>query len=303
MNLTTNQNEIRCEYIVLAKRDRVWNALTTPEGWCKWFSSDVEGEFTLGSNLRLDFGHYGDAWAVVVEREEEKVFAYAWDPTGRNLEEAPRNEMTTVRFEISDDPAGTRIVMVESGFQNIASDRRLKAFEDNSEGWASELGEMVAWLDEERPQKHTIKAIRRERVFQAPIEKLWHLVGTPEGLSTWFCVKATGTVAPGEIVILTFASCAHAEKAVKIVFCEPGRSFVYRWHPGSGVGVNWTDFPEAEATLTTVTLTPEDGGVRLKVVEEGFDAIPESRIDSVINANRSGWTAVLGMIQAELEQN
>ena len=37
--------------------------------------------------------------------------------------------------------------MVESGFAQLPDDAHVKAYGGNTEGWASELGELVAYLD------------------------------------------------------------------------------------------------------------------------------------------------------------
>ena len=43
--------------------------------------------------------------------------------------------------------AGTKLTVVESGFAQLAEDAYRKAFDGNTDGWAKELGELVAYLD------------------------------------------------------------------------------------------------------------------------------------------------------------
>jgi len=43
--------------------------------------------------------------------------------------------------------AGTRLRVVESGFAQLPEDAYRKAYGGNTEGWARELGELVAYLD------------------------------------------------------------------------------------------------------------------------------------------------------------
>ena len=47
----------------------------------------------------------------------------------------------------SPSAAGTRLTVVETGFAQLPDDAYGKAFDGNTEGWASELGELVAYLD------------------------------------------------------------------------------------------------------------------------------------------------------------
>jgi hypothetical protein len=52
-----------------------------------------------------------------------------------------------VEFTLEPDGAGTRLTVVESGFAQLPEEAHSKAFNGNTEGWASELGELVSYLD------------------------------------------------------------------------------------------------------------------------------------------------------------
>ena len=151
--------EIRKELVLRAPRERVWDALTTAEGWSSWFGESIEGEFQVGETMRQDFGEHGVCWAIVTDRQDKSVFAYQWHPgEDCDLDKYPRTEMTTVRFELSDHPDGTLLVMTESGFERIPESRRSKCIELNTEGWDWEIDELQAWVEQglrhSRTEKH-----------------------------------------------------------------------------------------------------------------------------------------------------
>src|SRR5215475_10726865 len=104
--------EIKQELVIRAPRASVWDALTTPQGWCGWFSDGVKGEFKIGETLELDFGKYGLCYAIVVDHQEMSCFAYKWHP-GEDcaLDKYPESEMTTVRFDLSDHADGTLLTL------------------------------------------------------------------------------------------------------------------------------------------------------------------------------------------------
>ena len=80
-----------------------------------------------------------------VERvEEPRVFGYTWRING-----LPDNDprRTYVEFTLEPDGAGTRLTVIESGFAQLPEDAHREAFGGNTEGWASELAELVAYLD------------------------------------------------------------------------------------------------------------------------------------------------------------
>ena len=87
----------------------------------------------------------GHAAEMTVERvEEPSVFGFTWHINGLPSEDPRR---TYVEFTLEPLGAGTRLTVVESGFAQLPEDQHGKAFDGNTQGWASELGELVDYLD------------------------------------------------------------------------------------------------------------------------------------------------------------
>ena len=92
-----------------------------------------------------DAGTTGTTADMRVERvEEPTVFGFTWHIYGLP-EDDPRR--TYVEFTLEPVGAGTRLTVVESGFAQLPDDAHRTAFDGNTEGWASELGELVDYLD------------------------------------------------------------------------------------------------------------------------------------------------------------
>lgn len=287
-----------------APRSKVWSALTTPEGWSAWFSETIDSDFQPGSVLKMGFGNYGEVCALVAERIEGQVFTYKWHPgEGGALEDFPAEEMTTVRFELSDSESGTHLVMIESGFDRVPSERRANALKMNTGGWSAELQELGEWVEDDKTQLLSADTIVRERVCHAPIDRVWKAISTNQGLESWLCVRATGTFSTGEIVTLTFGcNEKEVEGPIKIATFEPSSRVSWRWHPGQVDGCTWDQFPESESTLVEFSLSEEDESTRLKIVETGFLRIPEDRRMRVQNLNREGWTGAADKIVKFFEE-
>ena len=80
-----------------------------------------------------------------VERvEEPTVFGFTWHIFGLP-DDDPRR--TYVEFTLEAVAEGTRLTVVESGFSQLPQDAYRTAYEGNVAGWASELGELVSYLD------------------------------------------------------------------------------------------------------------------------------------------------------------
>jgi uncharacterized protein YndB with AHSA1/START domain len=87
----------------------------------------------------------GDKASMRIERvEEPTVFGFTWGISGLP-DDDPRR--TYVEFTLAPAGTGTRLTVVESGFAQLPEDSYRKAFDGNTEGWASELGELVEYLD------------------------------------------------------------------------------------------------------------------------------------------------------------
>jgi uncharacterized protein YndB with AHSA1/START domain len=122
----------------------VWAALTTPDGLSAWFGQEATIDLRPGGAASMKFGS-GHVAEMRVERvEEPTVFGYTWHIYGLP-EEDPRR--TYVEFTLKPAGAGTRLTVVESGFAQLSGDAYDTAYGGNTQGWASELGELVDYLD------------------------------------------------------------------------------------------------------------------------------------------------------------
>ena len=123
---------------------KVWAALTTSEGLSAWFGDKATINLRPGGAAQMTF-RSGLTVDMRVERvEEPTVFGYTWHIYGLP-DDDPRR--TYVEFTLEPAGAGTRLTVVESGFSQLPEDAHREVFDGNTRGWASELGELVDYLD------------------------------------------------------------------------------------------------------------------------------------------------------------
>jgi uncharacterized protein YndB with AHSA1/START domain len=92
--------------------------------------------------MMWDHGHRAD---MRIERvEEPTVFGFTWHIYGLP-DDDPRR--TYVEFTLEPSDSGTRLTVVESGFAQLTDGAFREAYDGNTKGWASELGELVEYLD------------------------------------------------------------------------------------------------------------------------------------------------------------
>ena len=122
----------------------VWAALTTADGLSAWFGNQAAIDLRPGgaASMKWDSGHTAD---MRVERvEEPTLFGFTWHIYGLPGDDPRR---TYVEFTLEPAGQGTRLTVVESGFAQLSADAHKTAYDGNASGWASELGELVDYLN------------------------------------------------------------------------------------------------------------------------------------------------------------
>src|SRR5262245_24327194 len=112
--------------------ERVWRAITDHEQFGAWFRVKLEGPFVPGqvSRGRITYpGYEHVVWqATVKEMQRPTLFSFTWhpyaiDPNVDYSQETP----TLVEFRLAASANGTRLTVVESGFDKIPPHRRMEA--------------------------------------------------------------------------------------------------------------------------------------------------------------------------------
>jgi uncharacterized protein YndB with AHSA1/START domain len=140
----TSTDRIEKTIILRAPRSGVWRALADSRAFGEWLGVALEQPFAPGATVRGKITYPGYEHLVLemrVERmEAERLFSFRWHPNAHEPNRDYSTEPTTlVEFTLEDVPEGTRLTMVESGFDRIPLDRRNEAFRSNSGGWEEQM--------------------------------------------------------------------------------------------------------------------------------------------------------------------
>lgn len=140
--------------------------------------------------------------------------------------------------------------------------------------------------------------IEKQVVLRASLDRVWRAISDSAEFGQWFGVRIDGPFVAGTSVTATISPTAVDADVAKlqephagnrttwhVVAVEPQRRFCYRWHPCAGEA----DVEEEPTTLVEFTLAEMDGGVLLRIVESGFDALPAARRSTAFEANSGGW--------------
>src|SRR5579872_1513390 len=152
MNVTTDR--IEKEVFLRAPQEKVWRAISNAREFGIWFGINVAGEFSPGARMmgrieptqadpsvaEMQRKYEGMPIEFVVERiEPMSVFSYRWHPHGTDGKDHSDEPMTLVTFTLEPVEGGTKLRIVESGFDSIPIARRAAAFEANEGGWGMQV--------------------------------------------------------------------------------------------------------------------------------------------------------------------
>jgi len=138
------QDRIEKQIELKAQVSRVWRALTDYREFGEWFRVKLDGPFVPGQVSRGHITYPGYEhlkWEAVVQKmEPERLFSFTWHPYAVDPKiDYSKETPTLVEFRLEAIPGGTLLVVTESGFDKVPSDRRLEAFRRNDGGWAEQM--------------------------------------------------------------------------------------------------------------------------------------------------------------------
>ncbi|BBY79309.1 SRPBCC family protein [Mycolicibacterium pulveris] len=147
--------------------------------------------------------------------------------------------------------------------------------------------------------------IEKHVVLKAPLERVWKAISDADQFGRWFGVRFDGPFVEGAALTGVMTPTAVDEEIAKsqepyegtadtwwIVAVEPPHRLAYRWRPYLVAGGE-----DGPTTLVEFTLQETADGVLLRIVESGFDAIPEDRRKAAFDDNSSGWAAQTELVR------
>jgi len=141
---SSSTDRLEKSIVLSAPRARVWRAITDVREFNAWFGVALTSPLSLGAAVtgRVTIPNYDHivmtVWVETIE--PERRFAFRWHPDpvepGADYSKEPT---TLVTFTLDEVDGGTKLTVVESGFDALPESRRIKAFTDNSQGWEGQL--------------------------------------------------------------------------------------------------------------------------------------------------------------------
>jgi len=160
----TDTDRIEKKALLRAPLDRVWHAISDSRQFGSWHGVKFEGPFVAGATMvgkvvpttvpidadvAISRKQYeGTPFSIRVERiEPMRFFSMRWYPfdeeSGVDYSKEP---WTLVEFRLEEVAGGTMLTIVESGFDAIPQEQRVKALTSHEDGWAAQPGLIEKYL-------------------------------------------------------------------------------------------------------------------------------------------------------------
>jgi uncharacterized protein YndB with AHSA1/START domain len=140
-------DRIEKDVLIAAPLERVWELITTAEHLGRWFgNAGAEIELRPGGALALHWQEQGSVYGRVEAVEPPRRFAFRWVLAGEPQAEPTPANSTLTEFTLAAEGDGTRVAVVESGFDglDVEAAERATLLASHIPGWENELGELAA---------------------------------------------------------------------------------------------------------------------------------------------------------------
>lgn len=131
--------------------ERVWRALSDHEEFGAWFRVLLDQPFVAGaeSTGRMTYPGYEHVpWkARVIAVEPPTRLAFEWPHMDEQQNVREDWPWTHVEFRLEPQGEGTRLTIVESGFNALPEGARDNSLRLNERGWTEQAGNIAAHVD------------------------------------------------------------------------------------------------------------------------------------------------------------
>ena len=144
--------------------------------------------------------------------------------------------------------------------------------------------------------------IEKSVEIKAPVSRVWRALTDHHEFGSWFRVKLDGPFVPGRTVRgqITYPGYEHLKWEAVVQKMEPERLFSFTWHPYAIDPSQ--DYSSEVPTLVEFTLEKIAAGTLLRVVDSGFDKLPDKRRLEAFRMNEGGWSEQMKNIAQHVEQ-
>ena len=244
-----------------------------------------------GRILETGEGDQTTEWGRVVLWEPPHRLSFDWYP-GRTADTSQRIDLS-----FTADSEGTRIDLTHNDW-HLLGDRADELRQSYDGGWDQVLGTFGAHASRasararyENEPRGRIAAF--QTTINAPVETVWELLATEEGVNRWFTDESTLEGQVGGALVFRWRELANdggtMELYGRVVQYDPGACFVFDWQADSGT----------YDLRCQIEFEVAGDGTVVRLNEQGFQNTPRG-LQDLLN-RQSGWSQQLTRLKVFAE--
>lgn len=143
--------------------------------------------------------------------------------------------------------------------------------------------------------------IEKQIELKASLSRVWRALTDHREFGEWFGVKLDGPFVAGRVSRghITYPGYEHVRWEAVVEKMERERLFSFSWsHPKSIEAADYSPGPDDPTTLVEFHLEKTKNGTLLRVIESGFDGLPEDRRLGDFRRNEGGWAAQMKNVES-----
>ncbi len=296
-----DKKSVEKSIVVGAPRAKVWNAITDPAEFAKWFVPNLPGvEITKDENgkMQVMMGPMGVDFVVMQEIEPGKE---------ASLKSLPE-KVLTVTFTLEEEGKGTRVTVALSGLELLPENVREDRATRSGAAWQETLENLDAYLEGKTPPhpkayvnplfgnwRDHAKQISVERSIwiKASRERVWKAITDADQLTAWFSPGtqwSSSGEGVGSKVFVRNPENGEEMYGQVVEVLDPPNKMVTRMDAKPG----------EVSYVTEWRLGEENGGTRLYLSYAGFELEPDLNYD-LMEQHSFGFGMMLANIKAFIE--
>jgi len=278
--------------------DKVWQAITDP-GQLKYWFTDIEMEFKPGGKLTIIFRDDAKtrSYGEILRIDPPHRFEWTWEGELAVWQlEQLGDHQTRLIFTYS-RLAPEYAVKAPAGF-HIMIDRledRLKGssatYPFGTEEYSDDSVRMTVFyaasVYDTYPELVTHKPVVVERVYDAPVEKVWTAITDRSQMKQWYFDLDAFELKEG--FQFRFPGQGHKGEqymhVCTITQVEPEKKLQYSWQ--------YEGFPGY--SLVTFDLMPVGNKTKLRLTHHGLETFPKDSADFAHESFNEGWNHLIGI--------
>lgn len=146
-----SSDQIKKSIVIKSPVSRVWRALTDHEEYGTWFQCVIDRPFVVGElvmgRMTIKGAEHLTFPMKILKMDKDKLFSCEWpayvEKTDLDLLQEP---WLTMEYHLEEVSEGTKLSIIESGFDSLNAAIRDEARKGNDEGWDFQLNNIRNYL-------------------------------------------------------------------------------------------------------------------------------------------------------------